>query len=1468
MLEKTGPIYIAQFFKDKTKLLLDTLLGTLKQIQAILGRRRTQLGISDEETPENPTTHITPSSDNKLPTNLQQVEMVIITDNLDDGAPNLLLNCHDRVGRREIYLAAALGIILQLGAILYFGVITYHEPIQHHFLKDGKEIVLYAFPCAAIGTMLLVFGLFICSWAVGQSTKETFYEAGNHEMFIVWLQKDHTVSDQEFRPYAIYPASKRDYFTMSRRNIEDHPKEIRDLCRKILCRLSEHPIVRPFQTTLGKLSMLCRGFMSSRTTSANQNDPKAGNMSSENSSATRSKDEPNEQPLYSPLRFITVIGSFISLMGFISQFIGMRGLNWTASIVQLGITIVVTILRVIVRRGLAKAPNRTVLKSKFELDWFVLSFGNLAAAHWINFDKNSANALNEVDDSGAIRSSTWEICTGGEQTYHPLERLRTDNQDSLPHQIMLARKHLGHSSKWISPVLEEAISLSRAIEAVANTFLSEHSKENYEWRIPATYTANKSTKPVNDNVYITIFKDKDDRWRVDEAEIEAILSLWLYSTTSTNHSKTRRPRSLRVYGPSESEQRLIRDLGWWMRENIPQTFKYTENKLAGPTRERTIVGFRTEDGSAKRSTKTTAQNDPIQKYLVLECQDEQQRLFSRDLFFSFMRAIAKMPEVDIASASSAHPSSSSTITKGWKQVKLKNEIISDLVGKLEKIGFGSLSDIYIDLIIPLSLEHKLTNVKNIIDDVTKEAHEHERSLQWKKLVDTCVYLLNLALQFDLEKESSGPLAVAICLGFLYRLHHEEKLQYSERRTEEEFTTQLKKFKEKFANEKIQSLAYFPAALANEINFSAVSLSMLAGSNNNNTAPFSDSFRISVQNLEVLKERELEHKPQISAIRDFEKTDAFGWSLLHYAANFTFDIDDSFNTSDESLNLQDLMGWAPLHHACFFGNEKLVNVLLDHGARIEIAGNDGITPMHCAVQSGKPKIIQILMDELDKREKTNSRKSERHVDRNERHPIHWAAVEGNVEMVRSMGKYIHLIDRFGWTALHLAAIYGYKDVLRHISEHHADAINAGDKKLRTPLYLAVEYEFPDAVQTLIQAGAKVSITAKDGLTPFHVAAKQKRKQIFNVFLKHGTNNVDVLDMEGRTPLYQSVEDGEIKTMNMLIQAGANVKVARKDGRTPLHVALSRGKDGLEIAKRLFQAGADINTTAEDGATLLHIAAQCGTLFEILSFLSDESLESLDIDAIDEFGQTPLLAAIYKADWKAAKLLLEMGANVKADKRSGYTPVLGAVVEENEDILQQLLDKGARVNNTDGDGYSALHLATLSGNQKIVQALLKAKADIDAVVPGRNETPLHIAVRKEQTEIVQTLLERGAKTTLLNNMDFSPLQYALYRGDVQMVQVLIEHDKKSTMKAALQKNKEGDTPLHTLAACTKDEDIIFKMLDEVLSIGPEIDINAKNSEGLTPLDLALLKASEHPPFIARLQEKGAKSGSEETKKMVEA
>ena len=60
----------------------------------------------------------------------------------------------------------------------------------------------------------------------------------------------------------------------------------------------------------------------------------------------------------------------------------------------------------------------------------------------------------------------------------------------------------------------------------------------------------------------------------------------------------------------------------------------------------------------------------------------------------------------------------------------------------------------------------------------------------------------------------------------------------------------------------------------------------------------------------------------------------------------------------------------------------------------------------------------------------------------------------------------------------------------------------------------------------------------------------------------------------------------KALQMLIDAGANVNLADKNGVTPLMFAASKGL--TEDVKALIHAGADVNVRLSDGRTALDVA----------------------------------------------------------------------------------------------------------------------------------------------------------------------------------------------------------------------------------------------------------------------------------------
>ncbi|KAH7171556.1 hypothetical protein DER46DRAFT_696561 [Fusarium sp. MPI-SDFR-AT-0072] len=215
-----------------------------------------------------------------------------------DIAPNLTLNIHSRVGRGELYAVALFGILVQLGIVAYYACSTYYSPFRFHLLNKDDVIENYAFSCTAAGTMLIVAGMLICSLIVEKSTSEKRYLpiSKANEARVVWLQRPGTVNDQTFESFAIYPESPQAVITTSRR--------------------------------------------ASRTRSQ-------GRETSSDKSWWEcvSRWELNE--------VLILMGMFFSISGFIVQFVGLRAMHWTASVTLLGATILMTCLRVLVRRNLA-----------------------------------------------------------------------------------------------------------------------------------------------------------------------------------------------------------------------------------------------------------------------------------------------------------------------------------------------------------------------------------------------------------------------------------------------------------------------------------------------------------------------------------------------------------------------------------------------------------------------------------------------------------------------------------------------------------------------------------------------------------------------------------------------------------------------------------------------------------------------------------------------------------------------------------------------------------------------------------------------------------------------------------------------------------------------------------------------------------------------------------------------------------
>ncbi len=149
---------------------------------------------------------------------------------------------------------------------------------------------------------------------------------------------------------------------------------------------------------------------------------------------------------------------------------------------------------------------------------------------------------------------------------------------------------------------------------------------------------------------------------------------------------------------------------------------------------------------------------------------------------------------------------------------------------------------------------------------------------------------------------------------------------------------------------------------------------------------------------------------------------------------------------------------------------------------------------------------------------------------------------------------------------------------------------------------------DGVRTLLKGGADVSAAQSDGMTALHWAAL----------------------------------NGDVKTMDVLLVAGAAREALTRIGAyTPLHLASQRGH-GATVA-RLLEAGAKVGPLTTTGVQPLHLAAQAGNAEAVKALLD----RGAAIDAVDTtHGRTPLVFAVSKDRREVVSLLAARGANLKA------------------------------------------------------------------------------------------------------------------------------------------------------------------------------------------------------------------------------
>jgi ankyrin repeat protein len=286
----------------------------------------------------------------------------------------------------------------------------------------------------------------------------------------------------------------------------------------------------------------------------------------------------------------------------------------------------------------------------------------------------------------------------------------------------------------------------------------------------------------------------------------------------------------------------------------------------------------------------------------------------------------------------------------------------------------------------------------------------------------------------------------------------------------------------------------------------------------------------------------------------------------------------------------------------------------------------------------------------------------------------------------------------------------------------------DPKLAS-LITAVRSGDTAAAAKLIAASPDI-VNARDRAanTPLHHAAAFGNLATMQLLLEHGAE-VNAGNRRKSTPLFWSLND-EAK-VRLLLEHGANISARAVDGRTPVYQAASMG-NAVPVLRLLLDKGADPNTKILIGMTPL-MAASLRNL-EAMRLLIERKA---DVNARNAAGATALMEAAQTGRPQAVRLLLENGADPNIRTKKNECALAYAATAGNAETVKLLLDRGAEVNVADIRGYTPLLYAAGSDAMPaaVVKMLLAKGADLQA--KGDGETAAMLAAKRGDSEVARVL-----------------------------------------------------------------------------------------------------------------------------------
>ena len=559
-------------------------------------------------------------------------------------------------------------------------------------------------------------------------------------------------------------------------------------------------------------------------------------------------------------------------------------------------------------------------------------------------------------------------------------------------------------------------------------------------------------------------------------------------------------------------------------------------------------------------------------------------------------------------------------------------------------------------------------------------------------------------------------------------------------------------------------------------------------------------------FDIVQNNHLDQLKQFSGNRLLLQRNREGMSLLH-AAVISNNLEALQFLLDENIipiNTQDKNKETSLHLSVKSGSTGTMTMLLKKGADNMIKNSDNNTPLHLLLQSDSESVEQLsefLKHPVDISVNGANGSS-----------IFHAIVENdNIEALRLIArlqvldtaKYFYnntfcLQNDFGMSAIHYASLRGAHKVLdfmlskaRESSDSHLKKVLCHlDKRLNTPLHIAVEHGHKGTVDILLKYKASPTAIEGNKLPPIHLACVQNKMDIAMAMVESfGVEVLLGLDSTGATPLHCCSKSVSEELFCFVVNNGSNLNAQDNNGNTPLHVSVVHGNAGR--VEFLLAKGSDPTIQNKSGFNPFHLSILSRRREEFKALAKSQHAKRLSL-LPDSQGYWPVHLALKHKFSQSIPTLVSLAMDS----------------DSNFDDLNILAYK-------DKDGNSFLHTSAESMDVSSLKYLLSLRCSryLLNCLNSEGLLPLHLAARSGFVASVRELVDHGAVEQISYNGD-TPFMLACRHGHLETAKLLIEVSLINKNEV----NNGGNSALH-LAARSKNVDVILMCLD----LGIEITLN---------------------------------------------